>query len=139
MKSFYLYGFVGIGGPKVKFFEILPRVWLYKVPNHQFKCCEVVLDGLHVGFLRYYGMEKLYEEKWYQKMQNQHFWAKPRGGTGTTIQNPFGTGTNTSGTSTTIKNVFGTGTTVSKSPDFCHFVYLSPNSYTVSMGTLLND
>ena len=21
-------------------------------------------------------MEKLYEEKWYQKMQNQHFWAK---------------------------------------------------------------
>ena len=91
-------------------------------------------------------MEKLYEEKWYQKMQNQHFWAKPRGGTGTTIQNPFGTGTNTSGTGTTIQNVFvtgtkhsGTGTTVSKSPDFGHFVYLSPNSYTVSMGTLLND
>ena len=28
-------------------------------------------------------MEKLYEEKWYQRGQNQQFWAKPRGGTGT--------------------------------------------------------
>ena len=53
-----------------------PRVWLYEVPNHQFKCCEVVLDGLHVGFLRYYGMEKLYEEKWYQKGQNQQILGK---------------------------------------------------------------
>ena len=33
-----------------------------------------------------------------------------QGGTGTTIQNPFGTGTKTSGTNTTIQNVFGTGT-----------------------------
>ena len=55
-----------------------------------------------------------------------------QGGTGTTIQNPFGTCTKTSGTGTTIQNVFGTGTkhsgtgtkhsgtgtTVSKSPDF---------------------
>ena len=68
-----------------------------------------------------------------------------QGGTGTTIQNPFGTGTMTSGTSTTIQNVFGTGTKhsgidtiVSKSPDFCSFAYLSPNSYTVSIGTLIN-
>ena len=67
-------------------------------------------------------------------------------GTGTTQQNPFGTDTKTSGTGTTIQNVFGTGTKhsgtgtiVSKSPDFCSFAYLSPNSYTVSMGTLLND
>ena len=51
-----------------------------------------------------------------------------QGGTGTTIQNPFGTGTKTSGTGTTIQNVFGTGTknsgtstTVSKSLDFCSF------------------
>ena len=69
-----------------------------------------------------------------------------QGGTGTTIQNPFGTGTKTSGTGTTIQNVFGTstkhsgtGTTVSKSPDFCSFAYLSPKSYTDSIGTLLND
>ena len=48
-----------------------------------------------------------------------------KGGTGTTIQNPFGTGTKSSGTGTTIQNVFGTGTKhsgtgtiVSKSPDF---------------------
>ena len=51
-----------------------------------------------------------------------------QGGTGTTIQNPFRTGTNTSGTGTTIHNVFGTGTkhsgtgtTVSKCPDFGNF------------------
>ena len=69
-----------------------------------------------------------------------------QGGTGTTQQNPFGTGTKTSGTGTTMHNVFGTGTkhsgtgtTVSKNPDFCSFVYLSPNSHTDSIGTLLND
>ena len=44
-----------------------------------------------------------------------------QGGTGTTIQNPFGTGTKTSGTGTTIQNVFGIGTIASKSPDFCNF------------------
>ena len=50
-----------------------------------------------------------------------------QGGTGTTIPNPFGTGTKTSGTGTTIQNVFGTstkhsgtGTVVSKSPNFCN-------------------
>ena len=69
-----------------------------------------------------------------------------QGGTGTTQQNPFGTGTDTSGTGTTMQNVFGTGTKhsgtgtiVSKMPRFCSFAHLSPNSYTVSMGTLLND
>ena len=35
---------------------------------------------------------------------------KPRGGTGTTQQNPIGTGTGTTGTGTTIQNVYGTGT-----------------------------
>ena len=51
-----------------------------------------------------------------------------QGGTGTTIQNPFGTGTKISGTGTTIQNVFGTGTKhsgtgtkVSKCPDFGNF------------------
>ena len=51
-----------------------------------------------------------------------------RGGTGTTIQNPLGTGTKTSGTDTTIQNVFGidikqsgTGTTDSKMPRFGSF------------------
>ena len=78
--------------------------------------------------------------------KKQHLWAKPRGGTGTTIQNPIGTGTKTSGTDTTIQNVFGTGTKhsgtgtiVSKSLDIFSFAYLSPNSYTVSMGTLINE
>ena len=23
--------------------------WLYEVPNHQYKCCGVVLDKFHVG------------------------------------------------------------------------------------------
>ena len=71
---------------------------------------------------------------------------KPRGGTGTTQHNPLGTGTDTSGTNTTMQNVFGTGTkhsgtgtTASKMPRFCSFAHLSPNSYTVSMRTLLND
>ena len=58
--------------------------------------------------------------------QNHEVVPEPKqGGTGTTIQNPFGTGTKTSGTGTTIQKVFGTGTkhsgtgtTVSKSPDF---------------------
>ena len=50
MESSYLYGFVGIGGPWVEFIGFLPRVWFYEVPNHQFKCCEVVLDEFHVGF-----------------------------------------------------------------------------------------
>ena len=44
---------------------------------------------------------------------------KPRGGTGTTIQNPIDTGTNTSGTSTTIQNVYGTGTKQSVSVPHC--------------------
>ena len=44
-----------------------------------------------------------------------------QGGTGTTIQNPFGTSTNTSGTDTTKKNEFGTGIIVSKRPDFGNF------------------
>ena len=74
------------------------------------------------------------------------FGQKPRGGIGTTQQNPFGTCTDTSGTGSTMHNVFGTGTkhsgtgtTESKNPDFCSFAYLRPNSYTVSMGTLMND
>ena len=52
-----------------------------------------------------------------------------QGGTGTTIQNVFSTGTKHS----------GIGTTVSKSPDFFSFAYLSPKSYTDCIGTLLND
>ena len=71
-----------------------------------------------------------------KKGKNQHFWVKPRGGTGTKTRwyryplkkNPFGTDTKTSGTGTNLQNVFGTvtkhsgtGTTVSKSLDFCNF------------------
>ena len=50
MESFYVYGFVGIGGPWVEFLGFLSRVWLYEVPNHQYKCYGVVLDEFHVGF-----------------------------------------------------------------------------------------
>ena len=42
--------------------------------------------------------------------QNHEVVSVPKhGGTGNTIQNPFGTGTKTSDTGTTIHNVFGTG------------------------------
>ena len=50
MESFYLYGFLGIGGPWVEFLGFSPRVWLYEVSNHQYKCYGVVLDEFHVGF-----------------------------------------------------------------------------------------
>ena len=62
--------------------------------------------------------------------KKQHFWAKPRGGTGTETgwyryHHTEPIWYQTSGTSTTIPNVFGTGTkhsgtgtTMSKSPDF---------------------
>ena len=52
-----------------------------------------------------------------------------QGGTGTTQQKPIGTGTDTS----------GTGTIVSKMPRLCSFAYLSLNSCTDSIRTLLND
>ena len=50
-------------------------------------------------------------------------------GTGTHLQKRAGTGTNQS----------GTGTDASRSPDFCIHALLSPNSYTDSIGTLIND
>ena len=61
-------------------------------------------------------MEKLYEENWYQKRENLAFLGKnhevvpvpKQGGTGTTQQNPIGTGTGTKQS--------GTGTTASKMP-----------------------
>ena len=78
--------------------------------------------------MKYYGRERLYEEistKRYKisiSGQNHEVVPVPKqGGTGTTIHNPFGTGTKTSGTGTTMQNVFGIGTTVSKSPDFYNF------------------
>ena len=94
------------------------------------------------------------EEKWYQKGEICHLWAIPQSGTGTKTgwyrypnwQNQIGTGTKTSGTGTHLQNKFGTGTkysgidtTASSSLDFCNFASLSPNSYTDSMGTLIND
>ena len=69
-----------------------------------------------------------------------------QGGTGITQQKPIGTDTDTSGTDTTQHNQINTGTeqsgigtTVSKMPRLCSFAYLSLNSYSVSIGTLLND
>ena len=50
MESFYLYGFVGIGGPWVEFLGFLPRVWLYEVSSHQYKYYGVVLDEFQAGF-----------------------------------------------------------------------------------------
>ena len=53
---------------------------------------------------------------------------KLRSGTGTTIQKPIGTGTDTTGTGTNQQNQIGTGTeqsgtgtTVSKMPRLCSF------------------
>ena len=39
-----------IGGPLGEFIRFSPRVLLYGVLNHQFKCCEVVLDDFHDDF-----------------------------------------------------------------------------------------
>ena len=48
MESSYLYGFIGIGGPWVKFIRFSPRVLWYEVPNHQYKCYGMVLNEFHV-------------------------------------------------------------------------------------------
>ena len=50
-------------------------------------------------------------------------------GTGTHLQKGVGTGTNQS----------GTGIDASNSPNFCILVLLSLNSYSDSIGTLIND
>ena len=39
-----------ISGPLVDFIRFSPRVLRYEVLNHQFKCCEVVLDDFHDDF-----------------------------------------------------------------------------------------
>ena len=64
-----------------------------------------------------------------------------QGGTGTTLQKPIGTGTGTTQQNqiSTGTEQSGTGTAVSKVPRFCSFAHLSPNSYTDSKGTLLDD
>ena len=49
MESIIIIYFVGICGPWVEFLGFSPRVWLYEVPNHQYKCYGVVLDEFHVG------------------------------------------------------------------------------------------
>ena len=64
-------------------------------------------------FLRYYGLEKLYEEKWYKKRAKEAILGKifeavpvpKQGDTGTGQQKPIGTGTGT-----TLQNAFGTST-----------------------------
>ena len=76
-------------------------------------------------------MKKLVPKEGKSSISGQNHEVVPvpkQGGTGTTIQNPFGTGTKTSDTGTTVQIVFGTstkhsgtGTTVSKSQDFCSF------------------
>ena len=67
-------------------------------------------------------------------------------GTGTTQQKLIGTGTDTSGTGTTyrmcsvpVPNRVVPIPHYPKCPDLCSFAYLSLNSYTVSMETLIND
>ena len=39
-----------IGGPLVEFIRFLPRVLLYGVPNHQYKCYGVVFNDFHVDY-----------------------------------------------------------------------------------------
>ena len=55
--------------------------------------------------------------------------SQKQSGTGTTHQNRVGTGTDPS----------GTGTTTSCSLDFCIHALISPNSYSDSIGTLIDD
>ena len=63
-------------------------------------------------------MEKLYEEKWYQRGQKRSNSGQKsevvplpkQGGTGTTQQKPIGTGSDTSSTGTAHQNQIGTGT-----------------------------
>ena len=69
-----------------------------------------------------------------------------QGGTDTAQQKKNGTGIGASGTGTAQQNAIGTGTdqsdtgtVVSKMPRFDSFSYLSLNSCTDSIGTLLND
>ena len=39
-----------IGGPLVELIRFLPRVLLYGVPNHQYKCYGVVLNDFHADY-----------------------------------------------------------------------------------------
>ena len=43
-------GFRRIGGPLVEFIRFLPKVLLYGVPNHKYKCYGVVLNDFHVNY-----------------------------------------------------------------------------------------
>ena len=45
-----LYDFRRIGGPLGEFIRFSPRVLLYGVPNHQYKCYGVVLNEFHVDY-----------------------------------------------------------------------------------------
>ena len=69
-----------------------------------------------------------------------------RGDTGTHRQRQSGTGTNQSCTGTFHQKGVGTGTdpsgtgpNASSSPDICVLAFLSLNSYTDGIGTLIND
>ena len=99
-------------------------------------------------------MKRFQEEKLGSKWQNLPFlgnstkWYRyqNRGGTGTTLQRPNGTGTKIKWYVYTHQNRFGTGTdpsgtgaTDSCSLDFGILTLLSSNSNTEGIGTLIND
>ena len=99
-------------------------------------------------------MEKLYEDNWYQKGKNQQIMGK------TTRWYQYKNRVVPVPPNRThlvpvpiqvvpvsrcrmclvpVPNIVVPVPQCPKCPDFCSFAYLSPNSYTVSMGTLMND
>ena len=81
-----------------------------------------------------------------EKWQNLSFLGRtctlvpvPKVGTGTHGQRQSGIVTDQSGTDTHSQKRVGIGIDASSSPDFCTLALLSPNSYTDSIGTLIND
>ena len=50
MESSYYMMFRRIGGPLGEFIRFSPRVLLYGVPNHKYKCYGVVLNDFHVDY-----------------------------------------------------------------------------------------
>ena len=99
-------------------------------------------------------MEKLYEDNWYQKGQNYQIqgktkrWYRYQNRVVPVLPNrthlvpvpiqvvPVPPCRMCLGP---VPNIVVPVPQCPKCPDFCSFTYLSPNSYTVSMRTLLND
>ena len=99
-------------------------------------------------------MGKLYEDNLYQNMQKKHFWAKflrlyryryravpvqPQQKPNCTGIGPSCSGTPQQNATCTGTGQSCTGTVVPKMSRIVYFAYLSLNSHTDCIGTLLND